>query len=99
MDSNKGGEMRSPDTAIRTGPNARRGLIARPSTIAARRAPSMLAAVKSSRGSRASIAAARTCGADSLSCLRASSAVRIPSSALKRNASRPGASPSSCIRS
>ncbi len=47
----------------------------------------MFAAVKSSRGSRASIAAARTCGADSLSCLRASSAVLISSSALKRNAS------------
>ena len=31
MDSNSGGEMRSPDTAMRTGPKARRGLISRPS--------------------------------------------------------------------
>ena len=44
IDSNSGGEMRWPETAVRSGPKANLGLMPSPSTIAARRAASMAAA-------------------------------------------------------
>ena len=50
IDSNSGGEIRAPETAVRSGPNANLGLMPSPSTIAARSAASMAAAVQ--RGAR-----------------------------------------------